>query len=86
MPGEPPLPDPRYKTTPPPSVIVRGRMDHILDGHHQIVFSRAAPNVLSTDIADIIFAQILNGLPLKIVALDILAHCHQQVDAVYNQS
>ncbi|ROV91353.1 hypothetical protein VMCG_09696 [Cytospora schulzeri] len=80
--GSPPPPDPRYKTTPPPPFIDRARVDHVLDGLHQSIFNQALLNVLSTDIAEITFAQIMDGLPLKDVAFGTRAHRHKEIDEV----
>jgi hypothetical protein len=41
-----------------------------LDGQHRDIFTRAVTNVLSTDIAVLTYAQIIDGLPLTDVAQD----------------
>lgn len=56
--------NPRYFNVPPPTSIDRARADYILDAPHQRYFSRAISNILKTDIAEITFAQIIDGLPL----------------------
>lgn len=61
--------DPRYITSPAPACIERAKASHVLDATHQSVFKRAVQNVLSTTIAETTFAQIIDGLPLRSVAL-----------------
>ncbi|KAK0628512.1 hypothetical protein B0T17DRAFT_461152, partial [Bombardia bombarda] len=41
-----------------------------LDGDHRDVLARAITRVLSTDVAEISYAQIVDGLPLADVAYD----------------
>lgn len=36
----------------------------ILDEHHDEILRRAVQNVLSTDVAELVYGQILDGLPL----------------------
>lgn len=62
-------PDPRYATSPAPAHTERAQVSHILDATHQSVFQRAVRNVLSTAIAETTFAQIIDGLTLRSVAL-----------------
>ncbi|KAL1867496.1 hypothetical protein Daus18300_006340 [Diaporthe australafricana] len=62
-------PDPLYVTVPPPELITKSTAEDVLDESHQRAFSRAVSNVLSTPIAEETFAQIVDGLPLEIVAL-----------------
>ncbi|CAN8096479.1 unnamed protein product [Discula destructiva] len=74
--------DPRYITTPPVEVIERLGVDQILDEAHQAAFDTALSNVLSTTTAEITFAQILDGFPLKEVAFGNEGHGHTIRDLV----
>lgn len=76
--------DPKYATTPPPNVVERIRADQCLDQAHQAAFGTAVSNVLSTKIAEITFAQILDGLPLKKVAFGNEGHSNAIWDPVFN--
>lgn len=76
--------DPKYVTTPPPDVIERMRADQCLDDAHQATFEAAVSNVLSTDIAEVTFAQILDGIPLKEVAFGNRGHGSTIYDRVFN--
>lgn len=60
--------NPKYITTPPPGVIERTKANVILDYAHLTTLNTAFCNILASDIAEITFAQILDGLPLKDVA------------------
>lgn len=46
----------------------------MLDDAYQRAFERAATNILSTPIAEEIFTQIVNGLPLRSVAIGTQNH------------
>lgn len=61
--------DTRYATSPAPAYTERAQVSHVLDAAHQSFFQRAIHNVLSTTIAETTFAQIVDGLPLRSVAL-----------------
>ncbi|KAL1854941.1 hypothetical protein Daus18300_011261 [Diaporthe australafricana] len=61
--------DPKYATTKPPLGVEKARVDLLLDESHQSAFQSAVRNVLQTEIAEITFAQIIDGLPLKDVGL-----------------
>lgn len=60
--------DCEYTTFPPPSFIARSRVDEVLDQPHQTHFRRAIRNVLHSKAAEMTFAQLVDGLPLKKVA------------------
>ncbi|KAG6354247.1 hypothetical protein INS49_004852 [Diaporthe citri] len=60
--------DCEYTTIPPPSFIERSRVDDVLDQPHQTLFSRAIRNVLHSKAAEMAFAQLADGLPLKKIA------------------
>lgn len=53
----------------PPDSIETARASHVLDEAHQSIFQRAVQNVLSTDITEVTFTQIIEGLPLRSTAL-----------------
>jgi hypothetical protein len=48
----------------------RASVESSLNGTHRDIFNRAISNVLSTDIAEITYAQIIDGLPLADVVQD----------------
>lgn len=77
-------PDPRYVTVAPPARVEKSRADQILDHRHQESFRRAVLNIISTDISEQTFAQIVDGLPLKDVALDKRYHRHRTNEPVFN--
>ncbi|ROW08493.1 hypothetical protein VMCG_03258 [Cytospora schulzeri] len=62
--------DRRYVTSPAPAYTERAPVSHVLDAAHQSIFQRAVQNVLSTAIAETTFAQIVDGLPLRSVAIN----------------
>lgn len=79
-------PDPRYYTLPPPAKVEKSTPDQELDHLHQQKFRQAVLNVLSTPIAEQTLAQIVDGLPLKDVALDLRAHRHRIDEPVFNHT
>ena len=79
-------PDPRYFTLPPPAKVDRSTPDQVLDHLHQQKFRRAVLNVLSTSIAEQTLAQIVDGLPLRDVALDKRVHRHRIGEPVFNHT
>lgn len=62
-------PDSLCVSVPPPEFINKSRVEHVLDDAHQRAFSRAVRNITSTHLAIETFAQIVDGLPLRNVAL-----------------
>lgn len=78
--------DPNYITTPKPKVVERKRADQYLDEAHQAVFHTAVTNVLSTQIAESTFAQIIDGFPLKDVAFGNGGHGHTIYDPVFKHT
>lgn len=78
--------DPRYFTLPPPDKIDKSTPDQVLDHLHQQKFRRAVLNVLSTSIAEQTLAQIVDGLPLKDVALDKRFHRHYVEEPVFDHT
>lgn len=79
-------PDPRYFTLPPPAKVDKSTPDQALDHLHQQKFRRAVLNVLSTSIAEQTLAQIVDGLPLKDVALDKRFHQHRIEEPVFGHT
>lgn len=67
-------PDPLYVTVPPPEFIHKSRVDQVLDDAHQRALEHAVMSILSTSIAQETFAQIVDGLPLRSVALGTQRH------------
>lgn len=56
--------DPRYDTVPPPEKLETSRAEQALDKDHLAAYARALTNVLSTELAESTFAQLIDGLPL----------------------
>lgn len=79
-------PDPRYFTVPPPAKVDKSTPAQVLDRLHQEKFRRAVLNVLSTSIAEQTLAQIVDGLPLKDVALDKRVHRHYIEEPVFKHT
>lgn len=77
-------PDPLYVTVPPPEVIHKSRADQVLDDSHQRAFERVMKNILSAPIAEETFAQIVDGLPLRSVAIGMQNHRVSRGDPVEN--
>ncbi|KAL2272638.1 hypothetical protein FJTKL_06252 [Diaporthe vaccinii] len=77
-------PDPLYATVPPPEFIHRSRVDQILDDTHQRALEHAVRSILSTPIAKETFAQIVDGLPLRSVALGAQDHRVLRGDPIDN--
>ncbi|KAG8169222.1 hypothetical protein KVR01_001971 [Diaporthe batatas] len=75
--------DPRWTATAPPEQLEACRASDILDVNHQDVFATAMSNLLSTDIAEQTFAQIIDGLPLKDVAFNLEATQYTRRDPVF---
>ncbi|KUI53160.1 hypothetical protein VP1G_00814 [Cytospora mali] len=51
-------------TTTPPKTVEKGTAGETLDNAHQVAFKRAITNVLATDVAELTFAQLVDGMPL----------------------
>lgn len=64
--------DPKYATVLPPESIETSKAGHTLDKGHLAVFERAVTNILSIDLAQLTFTQLVDGLPLwdVVFALD----------------
>lgn len=56
----------------------------VLDPNHQNVFATAMSNLLSTEIAEQTFAQIIDGLPLKDVAFNMRMREYTRDDPVFS--
>lgn len=63
--------DPRWATVAPPEHLDSCCVSDVLDANHQSIFAIAISNLLSTEIAEQTFAQIIDGLPLKEVAFSL---------------
>ncbi|KAJ0117023.1 hypothetical protein J7T55_003439 [Diaporthe amygdali] len=73
-----------WVTTPPPKSIEKSVVATSLDGAHQVVFKRAMTNILATELAELTFAQLIDGLPLWDVAMDQSRKTHTKEEPVYN--
>ncbi|KAL1867514.1 hypothetical protein Daus18300_006358 [Diaporthe australafricana] len=56
--------DPKYDNVPPPKKLDTSRAEQVLDDDHLAAYVRAITNVLSTELAESTFAQLVDGLPL----------------------
>ncbi|KAJ0123807.1 hypothetical protein J7T55_012277 [Diaporthe amygdali] len=56
--------DPKYANVPPPEKLDTSKADQALDEDHLAAYVRAVTNVLSTELAESTFAQLVDGLPL----------------------
>lgn len=56
--------DPKYANVSPPETLETSRAEHAVDEVPLVAFSRAVTNVLSTELAESTFAQLVDGLPL----------------------
>lgn len=77
-------PDPLYVTVPPPEFIHKSRVEQILDDAHQRALEHAVRSIISTPIAEETFAQIVDGLPLRRVALGAQDHRVLRGDPIDN--
>jgi hypothetical protein len=75
--------DPRWATVPPPKHLDICCVSDVLDMNHQNAFATAMSNLLSTEIAEQTFAQIIDGLPLKHVAFNFRTHEYTRRDPVF---
>ncbi|KAL1869603.1 hypothetical protein Daus18300_005457 [Diaporthe australafricana] len=73
-----------WVTTPRPSTIEKSTVAQALDDAHQAVFKRAMTNVLATDLAELTFAQLVDGLPLWGVAIDQSKHRHTREEPTFS--
>lgn len=71
-----------WVTTPRPDSIDNSTVADVLDDRHQAVFQRAMTNVLATDLAELTFAQLVDGLPLWEVAINMSRHSHTNEEPV----
>lgn len=67
-------PDPFYVTVPPPEFILKIRVDQVLNHAHQQALERTVMAIFSAPIAEETFAQLVDGLPLRSVALGTQNH------------
>lgn len=74
--------DSRWATVAPPEHIDTCCVSEVLDAKHQSAFATAMSNLLSTEIAEQTFAQIVDGLPLKDVAFGMRIHEYTRKDPV----
>lgn len=77
-------PDPLYVTVPPPEFIHKSHVDQVLDNAHQQALNRAVKNIISSPVAEETFAQIVDGLPLRHVALGNRRHQVLRGDPIDN--
>lgn len=63
--------EPRWATVPPPEHLDSYCVSDILDTNHQNIFATTISNLLFTEITKQTFAQIINGLPLKNIVLNL---------------
>lgn len=77
-------PDPLYVTVPPPEFMHKSRVDQVLDDAHQRALDSAIMSINSTAIAEETFAQIVDGLPLRLVALGTQRHRFVWGDPIEN--
>ncbi|KAH8768864.1 hypothetical protein F5883DRAFT_417533 [Diaporthe sp. PMI_573] len=73
-----------WVTTPRPDNIDKSTAVDTLDERHQAVFKRAITNLLATELAEMTYAQLIDGLPLWEVALDQYRHTHTGEEPVSN--
>lgn len=76
--------DPKYATVPPPKDLETSTAEQVLDENHLASYSRALTNVLSTDLAESTFAQIVDGLPLWGVVYELAHYGLLREEPVYN--
>lgn len=75
--------DARWATVAPPAHLDSCCVGDVLDTSHQNVFATAMSNLLSTDIAEQTFAQIIDGLPLRDVAFSLRSPQYTRRDPVF---
>lgn len=75
--------DSRWATVAPPEHVDTCCVREVLDANHQTAFATAMSNLLSTEIAEQTFAQIIDGLPLRDVAFSMRFHKHTWMDPIF---
>lgn len=70
-------------STPRPVSLDKSTVADVLDDRHQAVFQQAMTNVLATDLAKLTFAQLVDGLPLWDIAIDLSSQRHSSEEPVY---
>jgi hypothetical protein len=73
-----------WVTTPQPDNIDKSTAVDTLDERHQAVFQRAINNLLATELAEMTYAQLIDGPPLWEAALDQYRHTHTGEEPVFN--
>jgi hypothetical protein len=76
--------DPKYDTVPPPKELETSRAELSLADKHLEAYSRALTNILSTDLAELTFAQLVDGLPLWDVVFGLSEYGLVEEEPVYN--
>lgn len=76
--------DPKYDTVPPPEKLETSTAEQALDENHLAAYSRAISNVLSTDLAELTFAQLVDGLPLYDVVSKLTHYELERQEPAYN--
>lgn len=74
----------RWATVAPPKHVATCVVSEVLDADHQAIFATAMSNLLSTEIAEQTFAQILDGLPLRDVAFGMRVFEYNRSDPVFS--
>lgn len=72
-----------WVTTHSPKLIDKTTVAQALDVPHQISFKQGIANILATELAELTFAQLINGLPLWDVAIDQSKNTHTAEEPVY---
>lgn len=75
--------DLRWTTVPPPEHLDSCCVSDVLDTNHQSIFATTMANLLSTEVAEQTFAQIIDGLPLRNVAFSLRDTEYTTRDAVF---
>lgn len=75
--------DPKYANVPPPEQLETSRAEQALDEPHLLAFARAVTNVLSTELAESTFAQLVDGLPLWDVVFGLGHYGHDREEPVF---
>ncbi|KAG8161472.1 hypothetical protein KVR01_008459 [Diaporthe batatas] len=76
--------DPKYDTVPPPERLETTTAAQALDEDHLAAYSRAMKNVLSTELAETTFAQLVDGLPLYSVVSNLVHYELEKTEPAYN--
>jgi hypothetical protein len=75
--------DPQWATVAPPEHLDSCCVSDVLDSDHLNTFATAISNLLSAEIAEQTFAQIIDGLPLRDVAFSLRGTEYTRRDPVF---